>query len=154
MSFKSFTLQNIYWEDVCIDALTLKGEKNLCTKFVVKGGAAKVPRDIIIRHNSVGSLYINSFYAQNSQRLYVSCPNWNSGYQERSDVTKTDDVVASNVKFLAAVKKNYRDIVTLKNSKITGGTGYRMYTRNNNGGDPKAFGNQYETSNIYSCTWS
>ena len=147
------TLQNVYWEDVCVDALTLEGGKNTGAKFVVKGGAAKGARDIIIRHNSAGSLSINSFYAENSQRLYISCPNCSVGYQGRRDVTMTD-VVASNVKFLAAVNKNYGDTVTLKNSKITGGTGCRMYNGNNNGGDPRALGNQCETSNIYSCTCS
>jgi len=147
------TLQNVYWEDVCVDALTLEGGKNNGAKFVVKGGAAKGARDIIIRHNSAGSLSITSFYAENSQRLYISCPNCSAGYQGRRDVTMTD-VVASNVKFLAAINKNYGDTVTLKNSKITGGTGCRMYNGNNNGGDPKALGNQCETSNIYSCTCS
>ena len=133
--------------------MTLEGGKNTGAKFVVKGGAAKGARDIIIRHNSAGSLSINSFYAENSQRLYISCPNCKSGYQGRRDVTMTD-VVASNVKFLAAVNKNYGDTVTLKNSKIIGGAGCRMYNGNNNGGEPKALGNQCETSTIYSCTCS
>ena len=64
------------------------------------------------------------------------------------------DVVASNVNYLAGINKNYGDTVTLKNSKITGGAGCRMYTGNNNGGTPKALGNQCDTSIIYSCVCS
>ena len=147
------TVQNVYWEDVCVDALTLEGGKNTAAKFVLKGGAAKGARDLIIRHNSAGSLSINSFYAENSQRLYVSCPNCNKGYQGRRTVTMTD-VVASNVNYLAGINKNYGDTATLKSSKITGGAGCRMYNGNNNGGTPKALGNQCDTSLIYSCVCS
>ena len=147
------TVQNVYWEDVCVDALTLEGGKNTAAKFVLKGGAAKGARDLIIIHNSAGSLSINSFYAENSQRLYVSCPNCNKGYQGRRTVTMTD-VVASNVNYLAGINKNYGDTATLKSSKITGGAGCRMYNGNNNGGTPKALGNQCDTSLIYSCVCS
>lgn len=102
--------------------MTLEFGKNNCAKSVVKRGAAKGVRDIIIRHNSDGSLSTNYFYAENSQRLYISYPNCNAGYQGRHDVIMTD-VVASNVNYLAGSNKNYGDIVTLKNSKITGGSG-------------------------------
>ena len=148
------SLKNVYYlEDVCVDALTLEGGKNTYNKFIVKEDAVKGARDIIIRHNSTGSLSINSFYAENSQRLYLSCPNCNAEYQRRFDVTMTD-FAASNVKFLAAANKNYEDTITFKKSKITDGTSFYMYIGNNNGGDPKALGNQCETSNIYSCTCS
>ena len=46
------TVQNVYWEDVCEDALTLKGSTNKGTKFYVKGGASKDGSDKIIQHNS------------------------------------------------------------------------------------------------------
>ena len=64
------------------------------------------------------------------------------------------DVVASNVNYLACINKNYGDIITLKNSKIIGGDGCCMHTGNNNGGTPKALGNQCDTSIIYSCVCS
>jgi hypothetical protein len=147
------TLQNVYWEDICVDALTLEGGKNTGAKFVVKGGAAKGSRDIVIKHNSAGTLSINTFYVENSGRLYLSCPNCSSGYQGRRDVVMTD-VVASNLNYLAGINKNYGDTVTLKNSKITGGYGCRMYTGNNNGGTPKALGNQCDASLFYSCVCS
>jgi len=43
--------------------LTLEFGKNTGAKSVVKRGAAKGVRDIIIRHNSDGSLSTNYFYA-------------------------------------------------------------------------------------------
>lgn len=95
--------------------MTLEFGKNTGAKSVVKRGSAKGVRDIIIRHNSDGSLSTNYFYAENSQRLYVSYPNCNAEYQGRHDVIMTD-VVASNVNYLTGSNKNYGDIVTLKNS--------------------------------------
>ena len=148
------TLQNVFWEDVCVDALTLEGGKNTGSKFVVNGGAAKEARDIVIRHNSAGTLNINTFSVENSGRLYLSCPNCSTGYQGRRDVVMTD-VVATNVKsYLAGINKNYGDTVTLKNTKITGGVSCRLYTGNNNGGSPKALGNQCDTNLVYSCVCS
>ena len=146
------TLQNVYWENICVDGLTLEGGKSTSAKYVVKGGAAKGARDIIIRHNSAGTLSITTFYAENSGRVYVSCPNCSYGYQGKRDVVMTE-VIGSNVNYLAAVNRNYGDTVTLKNSKNTGSI-CRMYTGNNSGETPRALGNQCDTSLVYSCVCS
>jgi len=64
------TVQNVYWVDVCEDALTLKGSSNTGAKFYVKGGAAKNGSDKIIQHNSAGTVYISDFYVEGSGKLY------------------------------------------------------------------------------------
>lgn len=147
------TLQNVYWEGICVDGLTLEGSKNTNSKFIVKGGAARNARDSIIRHNSAGTLSIISFYAENSGRIYLSCPNCSNGYQDKREVIM-NEVIGSNVNYLAAINKNYGDKAILSNSKITPGTACRMYNGNNNGGTPKAIGNLCGNPLIYSCTCS
>ena len=47
--------------------MTLEGGKNTGAKFVVKGGAVKGARDVIINHNSAGTLNINTFYVENQE---------------------------------------------------------------------------------------
>ena len=42
------TVQNVYWDDVCEDALTLKGSTDTNAKFYVNGGGAKEGSDKII----------------------------------------------------------------------------------------------------------
>ena len=73
------TVENVYWVDVCEDALTLKGSTNTGAKFYVKGGAAKDGSDKIIQHNSAGTVYVSNFYVENSGKLYCACGNCNSG---------------------------------------------------------------------------
>ena len=44
------TVQNVYWEDVCEDALTFENGTNTGAKYTVNGGAAKNGSDKIIQH--------------------------------------------------------------------------------------------------------
>ena len=56
------TVQNVYWEDVCEDTLTLKGSTNRGTKFYVKGCTSKDGSDKIIQHNSARTVIVTDFY--------------------------------------------------------------------------------------------
>ncbi|ETI46948.1 hypothetical protein F443_08752 [Phytophthora nicotianae P1569] len=66
------TVENVWWEDVCEDALSIKGgNKNSVTHVLACG--AKNADDKIIQHNGYGHVNINGFYAENFGKLYRSC---------------------------------------------------------------------------------
>ncbi|GMF15812.1 unnamed protein product [Phytophthora fragariaefolia] len=66
------TLENVWWEDVCEDALSVKGGNADSVTNVLACGA-KNAEDKIIQHNGYGHVNINGFYAENFGKLYRSC---------------------------------------------------------------------------------
>ncbi|KAG3152033.1 hypothetical protein PC128_g22861 [Phytophthora cactorum] len=66
------TLENVWWEDVCEDALSVKGGTADSVTNVLACGA-KGAEDKIIQHNGYGHVNINGFYAENFGKLYRSC---------------------------------------------------------------------------------
>jgi hypothetical protein len=144
------TVENVWWEDVCEDALTLEKSSNKNAKFYVKGGGAKNGSDKIIQHNSAGTVYISNFEVSNSGKLYRACGNCKSGYQNKRAVVMTN-VTANNVKTLAGLNKNFGDTATLKNVKVKNGHVCQFYKGNNNGKEPTKLDAQCESSNISSC---
>ena len=144
------TVQNVYWVDVCEDALTLKGSSNTGAKFYVKGGAAKNGSDKIIQHNSAGTVYISDFYVEGSGKLYRACGNCNSGYQGKRAVEITN-VTAKNVNVLAGINTNFGDYAKFTNVKYSGGHACARFTGNKNGKEPTKLGYSCDGSTS-SCT--
>ena len=144
------TVQNVYWVDVCEDALTLKGSTNTGAKFYVKGGAAKNGSDKIIQHNSAGTVYISDFYVEGSGKLYRACGNCNSGYQGKRAVEITN-VTAKNVNVLAGINTNFGDYAKFTNVKYSGGHACARFTGNKNGKEPTKLGYSCDGSTS-SCT--
>ena len=129
------TVENVYWVDVCEDALTLKGSTNTGAKFYVKGGAAKDGSDKIIQHNSAGTVYVSNFYVENSGKLYRACGNCKSGYQNTRKV-EFNNVTAKNVKVLAGINANYGDSAKFTKVTYSGGHACQRFTGNNTGKEP------------------
>ena len=144
------TVENVWWEDVCEDALTFENGTSTSAKFYVKGGAAKNGSDKIIQHNSAGTVYISDFYVENSGKLYRACGNCKSGYQGKRAAVMTN-VTAYKVGTLAGYNSNYGDTVTLTNVKVTSGHVCRAFQGRNDGKEPTALGYQCEGSSISSC---
>lgn len=145
------TVENVWWEDVCEDALTLRDSKNTGAKFYVKGGGARNGSDKIIQHNSAGTVYVSNFYVENSGKVYRACGNCKSGYQGRRSVVM-NGVTIKNVGALAGVNKNFGDTVTLKNIKAINSHICIMFKGNNNGKEPTKIGYQCDSSSISTCT--
>jgi hypothetical protein len=57
----SCTIENVWWVDVCEDALTLKGDGNA----LIKGGGAQAAEDKVIQHNGKGTVTIDGFSKHN-----------------------------------------------------------------------------------------
>ena len=144
------TVENVYWEDVCEDALTLKGSSNTGAKFYVKGGAAKEGSDKIIQHNSAGTVIVTDFYVENAGKLYRACGNCKSGYQNKRSV-QLKNVTAKNVKVIAGINSNYGDSAIFENVSYSGGHACQKFIANNNGKEPTNDGNYIDKTGSWTC---
>ncbi|KAG7389801.1 hypothetical protein PHYBOEH_007365 [Phytophthora boehmeriae] len=74
------TLKN--WEDVCEDALSIKGGDPSSVSTVI-GGGARYADDKVIQHNGYGTVVVDGFFAQDFGKLYRSCGNCKSNPRQR-----------------------------------------------------------------------
>lgn len=110
------TIENVWWDDVCEDGLTIKGgSASSITKVI--GGGARSADDKIIQHNGLGTVSIEGFYAQDFGKLYRSCGT--CGDIPRK-VTITNVLAVDGKVSIATVNKNYDDEAKLQNIKIKG----------------------------------
>lgn len=129
----SCTLRNVWFEDVCEDAITIKQTSGTST---ITGGGAKNADDKIVQHNGGGNVVIDSFCAQTFGKLYRSCGNCSS--QTKRTVT-ISNVIASGGSVLAGVNSNYGDVATINSSsnKLTSVKHVcDTYEGNDNGDEP------------------
>jgi hypothetical protein len=110
------TIENVWWEAVCEDALTLK--QTAGTSYVI-GGGAKGASDKVFQHNGAGTLNVKGFYASDFGKLYRSCGNCKSGMFERYVIM--DGVIAdgASATLMIGINTNYGDTATITNSCIT-----------------------------------
>ncbi|KAG7562076.1 hypothetical protein FFLO_02455 [Filobasidium floriforme] len=130
------TIQNVWWSNVCEDALSLKGNGDA----TIIGGGAQGADDKIIQHNGVGTVTIDGFYASDFGKLYRSCGNC----KEKSVGTKTPkrnvivkNVKAFNGKVLTGINSNFGDTSTITNTCATSVKEIcNEYQGNTNGKEP------------------
>jgi len=144
------TVQNVYWEDVCEDALTLKGSNNTGAKFYVKGGGAKNGSDKIIQHNSAGTVIVTDFYCENAGKLYRACGNCKSGYQNKRNV-ELKNVTCKNCKVVAGINSNYGDQAKFDSVTYSGGHACQKFIGNNNGKEPTKDGDYIDKTGSWTC---
>ncbi|KAG4238395.1 hypothetical protein PC116_g13559 [Phytophthora cactorum] len=76
------TIENVWWEDVCEDALSIKGGSASSVSRVI-GGGARYADDKVIQHNGYGTVVVDGFFAQDFGKLYRSCGNCKSNPRQR-----------------------------------------------------------------------
>jgi len=135
------TVENVWWDDVCEDALSILGSSNTNAKFYLTGGGAREGSDKIVQHNSAGTVYIKDFIVRNSGKLYRSCGNCIEGYQGQRNVV-VENVDATSVKVLVGINTNYGDSATLININTNGGKVCNTFIGNNNSSEPTKIGYQ------------
>jgi hypothetical protein len=96
----SCTIENVWWVDVCEDALSIKGDGNA----LVKGGGAQAASDKVVQHNGKGTVTIDGFTVMDFGKLYRACGNCKNSVS-RSVVIK--NVKAYNGKVLAGINPNF-----------------------------------------------
>lgn len=109
----SCTIENVWWEAVCEDALSLKGDGDA----TVSGGGATGAEDKVIQHNGAGTVTIDGFTVVDFGKLYRSCGNCKQS-AERHVVIK--NVVAESGKVLAGINSNFGDTAEISGTCATG----------------------------------
>ncbi|KAL0571067.1 hypothetical protein V5O48_010889 [Marasmius crinis-equi] len=109
----SCTLDHVYFEDVCEDAITIKQPYGTSR---INYGGAKHARGNIVQHNGGGTVIINSFYAEDFGKLYRSCGNCREQTDRHVEI---NDVWAVHGSELAGINENYRDTATIRNVRAS-----------------------------------
>ncbi|CCO37872.1 pectate lyase, putative [Rhizoctonia solani AG-1 IB] len=101
------TIRNVWFEDVCEDAITIRQSSGTST---ITGGGAKNADDKVVQHNGGGLVKIDSYCVQDFGKLYRSCGNCSTQVKREVQIS---NIIASNGKVLAGVNSNYGDVATI-----------------------------------------
>ncbi|KAF9022505.1 polysaccharide lyase family 3 protein [Hymenopellis radicata] len=103
------TLNFVWFEDVCEDAISIKNDKAGDYTNIIGGGAFHAD-DKIVQHNGCGTVNIINFYAYDYGKLYRSCGNCKSQCQRNVYIS---GVEAREGGALAGINSNYADTATI-----------------------------------------
>ncbi|KAF3934904.1 hypothetical protein ABW19_dt0205574 [Dactylella cylindrospora] len=145
------TLVNVWWADVCEDAITLKQSSG--TSKIIGGGAFKAA-DKIVQFNGRGTIEISNFYANDYGKVVRSCGNCSGNGGPRNIVLT--NVVAIDGGVLCGINTNYGDTCKIINSCQDDGKTCDRYTGNSSGAEPSKIGSgpdgTYCTTSGFSST--
>lgn len=139
------TIENVWWEAVCEDALTIKQTSG--TSYVI-GGGAKGAEDKVIQHNGGGTVNVQGFYFEDFGKAYRSCGNCDTQYERHVIM---DGVYATGgTSTFVGINSNYGDTATIKSSCITGTkTICEEFEGNDTGDEPTKISSGISSSCIY-----
>ncbi|KAL2192849.1 polysaccharide lyase family 3 protein [Corynascus similis CBS 632.67] len=140
------TLVNVWFEDVCEDAITLKQSDG--TSKIIGGGAFHAD-DKVVQFNGFGTVQIQDFYVSDYGKVVRSCGNCDNNGGARHVVI--DGVVAVDGGILCGINTNYGDTCSISNSCQDDGKSCDLYEGNNNGDEPEKIGSGPDGN---SCTVS
>ncbi|PHH51011.1 putative pectate lyase F [Ceratocystis fimbriata CBS 114723] len=103
------TLENVWFEDVCEDAISIKGN-GLAT---ISGGGAFKAADKVIQHNGCGHVNVVDFYAEDYGKVYRSCGNC---VKNCARTVHMSGVTALNGGELMGINPNLGDKATYENN--------------------------------------
>jgi hypothetical protein len=129
------TLNNVFFADVCEDAITLKQSSG--TSYINGGGAYKAS-DKIIQFNGRGTVQIKNFYANDYGKLVRSCGNCSGNGGPRNVVIS--NIIAKNGGVLCGINTNYGDTCTISNSCQDSSKYCDRYKGNDSGSEPEKIG--------------
>ncbi|KAH7328774.1 pectate lyase [Stachybotrys elegans] len=105
------TLTNVWFRDVCEDAISALGNGNV----LIQGGGAQNAQDKVVQHNGRGTVTIRNFTVVNAGKLYRSCGDCTGNGGPRNVVL--DGVRARGMTSdLVGINSNYGDVATISNS--------------------------------------
>jgi hypothetical protein len=140
-------MTDVWWTEVCEDALTLKGAGTA----MIKGGGARNAEDKVIQNNGASKVTIDGFSVQNFGKLYRSCGNCKGNGAKRDVIIK--NVKATGGKVLAGINSNYGDTATITNTcaSSTKKICVDFQGTNNNSVEPKELHSGPSYSSVPSC---
>ncbi|KAJ2922161.1 hypothetical protein H1R20_g14934, partial [Candolleomyces eurysporus] len=107
------TINHVYFEDVCEDAITIKQASGVS---YINYGGAKGASDKIVQHNGGGKVVINSFYAENFGKVYRSCGNCKTQFKRSVEINDSWAVSGST---LVGINTNFGDTATIRRQRAS-----------------------------------
>ncbi|KAG8911781.1 hypothetical protein FRC01_005525 [Tulasnella sp. 417] len=130
------TVKNVWWADVCEDAITIKQTGAGDISYIIGGGAFHA-EDKVVQHNGAGTVSIKNFYVNDFGKLYGSCGNCSTGYTRHVII---DNVAMINGTIGVSVNSNFGDTATITNVCTNGKPSATnvccWYQGNTTGGEP------------------
>ncbi|KAF9884727.1 hypothetical protein FE257_001288 [Aspergillus nanangensis] len=108
----SCTLKNVWFRDVCEDAISILGTGNA----LIQGGGAQEASDKVVQHNGKGTVTIDGFTVVNAGKLYRSCGNCSSNKSKSPRKVIIKNVKARGVSNLVGINSNYGDTASVSNT--------------------------------------
>ncbi|KIL96259.1 hypothetical protein FAVG1_01003 [Fusarium avenaceum] len=127
----SCTLENVWFEDVCEDAITLKQKSGTS---VIRGGGAFHASDKVVQFNGRGTVEISDFYVEDYGKLVRSCGNCKDNGGPRNVVI--ENIAAVNGGVLCGINTNYGDTCTISNTCQDAGKNCDLFEGNSDGSEP------------------
>ncbi|KAL6235042.1 hypothetical protein BDW75DRAFT_251158 [Aspergillus navahoensis] len=106
----SCTLNNVWFRDVCEDAISALGTGNV----LIQGGGAQEAKDKVVQHNGRGTVTIKDFTVVNAGKLYRGCGDCTNNGGPRNVVVQ--NVKAKGVSELVGINSNYGDTANISGS--------------------------------------
>ena len=105
------TLKNVWFRDVCEDAISALGSGNV----LIEGGGAQEAKDKVVQHNGRGTVTIKNYTVVNVGKVYRSCGNCSGNGGPRKVVISglKANKVNSDV---VGINSNYGDTATVSGS--------------------------------------
>ena len=148
-------IDNVWWDDVCEDALSIKGGSASSVTTITNCGARHA-EDKVVQHNGQGTVKIIGFFAQDFGKLYRSCGTCGNIARKviMENVYALDPLVS-----VVTVNKNYNDQAILKNIHVkttTSSSSVKVCEWSQGGSKPSSLGDgpsgtlcQYTTSDVH-----
>ncbi|KAL4790410.1 pectate lyase [Aspergillus venezuelensis] len=130
------TLEFVWFEDVCEDAITVRGDSAGQETWIIGGGAFHAS-DKVVQHNGCGTVNIINFYAEDYGKVYRSCGNCSSQCKRNVYVEGT---TARDGGEVVGINYNYGDTATLINVCTDSSTPCVLYDGCAGGCEPEKIG--------------
>ncbi|PGH01690.1 hypothetical protein AJ79_07844 [Helicocarpus griseus UAMH5409] len=132
----SCTIENVWWEAVCEDALTIKQSSGTST---ITGGGAQNADDKVIQHNGGGTVSVDGFTVYNFGKLYRSCGNCDEQHDRHVELS---GVIAVEGSSLVGINSNLGDTAKIDGSTCASDVGDICveYEGNDTGDEPEKIG--------------
>ncbi|RGP72325.1 pectate lyase [Fusarium sporotrichioides] len=125
------TLENVWFEDVCEDAITLKQKSGTS---IIRGGGAFHAADKVVQFNGRGTVEISDFYVEDYGKLVRSCGNCKDNGGPRNVII--ENIAAVNGGVLCGINTNYGDTCTISNACQDEGKNCDLFEGNSDGSEP------------------
>ncbi|KAG8677073.1 hypothetical protein FPOAC1_003084 [Fusarium poae] len=125
------TLENVWFEDVCEDAITLKQKSGTS---IIRGGGAFHAADKVVQFNGRGTVEISDFYVEDYGKLVRSCGNCKDNGGPRNVVI--ENIAAVNGGVLCGINTNYGDTCTISKACQDEGKNCDLFDGNSDGSEP------------------